>query len=65
MWSPFMWSLFIELLFIELLFIDEPFIDDELFIECIPDGLGLGEPLMVSAIAGAAARNAAARIAIK
>ena len=60
MWSPFMWSLFIELLFIELLFIE-----DELFIECIPDGLGLGEPLMVSAIAGAAARNAAARIAIK
>ena len=44
---------------------DELFIDDELFIECIADGLGLGEPLIESAIAGAAVINAAARIAIK
>ena len=40
------------------------FIDDELFIECIADGLGLGDDIE-SAIAGAAVRNAAARIAIK
>ena len=51
-----MWLLFVE---------DELFIDDELFIECIADGLGLGEPLIESAIAGAAVINAAARIAIK
>jgi len=41
------------------------FIEDELFIECIADGLGLGAALIVSAIAGAAAINAAARIAMK
>jgi len=40
------------------------FIDDELFIECIADGLGFGDDI-VSAIVGAAVINAAARIAIK
>jgi hypothetical protein len=41
------------------------FIDDELFIECMADGLGLGEPDIESAIAGAAVINAAARIVMK
>ena len=46
-----------------VLFIDDELFIDELFIECIADGLGLGVP-MVSAMAGAAI-NMAARIAVK